>query len=66
MSDAAMNYRTSGDRLDEHVRTCGSCAAGVACPAGDDTAEAEFRAWRAWERAAADTAHAYQRRGFSW
>jgi len=63
MSDAATNYRTSGQRLDEHTRSCTACASGSECPVGDDTAEAEFRAWRAWERDDAQAAHEHRRRG---
>jgi hypothetical protein len=63
VTDPATTYQRSGARLDEHLRTCPSCSAGTACPAGDDTAEAEYRAWRAWERADAQAAHAYRRRG---
>ncbi len=66
MTDAALDYRDRAARLDTHLRTCASCSAGVACPTGDDTAEAEFRAWRAWEADDAQATREHRRRGFPW
>lgn len=50
MTDPARAYRAAATDLDAHMRDCTICTAGTACPAGDDTAEREFRSWRALER----------------
>ena len=47
---AAAGYQRAGRALDDHLATCPHCQCGQGCPDGDDTAEAEYRAWRDWAR----------------
>ena len=66
MSRPAHDYQTAAEGLDAHLAGCPSCSTGTACPAGDDSAEAEFRAWRAWERTDPTGTRQHRRDGFTW
>ena len=66
MTSNASDYRAAADQLDQHMACCPSCSTGTACPTGDDTAEAEFRAWRDWQRTDPAGTRAHQRDGFTW
>ena len=50
MIDPLRTYTNAAADLDLHLRNCPSCASGVSCSEGDDTAEREYRSWRALQR----------------
>ncbi len=62
MSDRADAYRRTAAGLDRHLTDCPLCSIGRPCPTGDDTAEDEYRAFRAWEQADPTAARTVQRR----
>jgi hypothetical protein len=66
MSRAANDYQAAAGDLDAHLARCPSCSSGTACPAGDETAEREFRAWREWESADSTATREHRRNGFTW
>lgn len=48
MIDPAGAYSDAATRLDDHLKHCPYCGAGLSCSDGDDAAEREYRTWRAW------------------
>ena len=50
MSQARANYEAAAAEMDRHMGECDLCAVGIGCPAGDDAAERELRAFIALDR----------------
>jgi hypothetical protein len=65
MTDTSYRFQVAATEMDAHLRDCPTCAAGHACPAGDDTAEREYRAWRAYRDDPTTSARTTRRRGCS-
>jgi hypothetical protein len=65
-SSSSGAYRDAAQRMDAHVDECPMCTNGQPCGAGDQAAENEFRAWRAWEHDDPAASAAHRRAGFPW
>jgi hypothetical protein len=62
---AAAGYQLAGQALDEHMNSCPACRSGRGCPDGDDSAEEEFHAYRAWSREDPTAARSARTHGLS-
>ena len=54
----------AAELAEDHLATCPSCSAGVACPAGDEVFEVEARAYGDWLGYDQPAATAYMRAGW--
>lgn len=62
MTASAASYGHSAEDLDRHLAHCQICGSGRSCADGDQIAETEYRAFRAWQRDDPDAARSAQYR----